>query len=154
MPIESSTQTTNAAYQAVLRTNGGGVWQFYQLVMTQWPLQLNPPQPIPPSQNGKPGNTFPGTGATTSFSNVAMETFFQDSILSGCMNCHDKTRVSSDFVWALKMHAFDPSNPFSPPSLPPVLSGPAGLQHVKLSPEIQDMRELMQQVAATKGKPK
>ena len=69
-PINSSTAKTTAQYQAALQAKGGP-WQLYQLVMTQWPLQLNPPQPIP---TGAPGNTVPGVGANSAFANVALET--------------------------------------------------------------------------------
>lgn len=146
--ISSSTQGTNAAYQSALRGNGGGPWQFYQLVATQWPLQHDPLQPIPPGQSGQPADTFPGTAASSSFSNVAMETFFQRNIKSGCMGCHDQTRENSDFVWLLEMHAF-PSE-LSPPSLAPVMPGPAlmNAQPKKLTPELRKLRELMQEATA------
>ena len=59
-PIHPSTQTTNKSYQQSLAA-AGSKWQFYQLVMTQWPLQLNPPNPIPPSQKtGSQRIHFPG----------------------------------------------------------------------------------------------
>ena len=103
-----STQQTNAAYRAALAQQNS-VWQFYQLVMTQWPLQKNSPQPIPPSQPGTPDSTFPGTGATTAFSNVTMETFDQANIRRGCMNCHNSTKTESDFLWVLNTHAYDPN---------------------------------------------
>ena len=51
--------------------------------MTQWPKQ--PSQPTLP---GTPPNTFPGSGATSAFANVALETFDQASIFTGCMACH------------------------------------------------------------------
>ena len=100
-PVDQSTQRTNAAYQAALV---GTPWQFYQLTMTQWPLVAGDPT-IP----GTPGNTFPGTGATTAFANTTLETFDQDRIQTGCMNCHNSTRVETDFLWSLSDHAF-PSN--------------------------------------------
>lgn len=102
-----NTQQTNAAYRQALAQQNS-VWQFYQLVMTQWPLQLNPAQPIPVTQSGSPDFTFPGTGATTAFSNVTMETFDQTRIRTGCMNCHNFTKTKSDFLWVLNTHAFDP----------------------------------------------
>lgn len=106
-PIHSSTQATNAKYQQAL---AGTVWQFYQLVMTQWPLQKTPSSPIPPSQNGFPANTFPGTaGANSSFANTTMETWDQQSITTGCMACHTLTQKNSDFLWSLEINAFQPS---------------------------------------------
>ena len=107
-PIANETRTTNNAYRQALAQQNS-VWQFYQLVMTQWPLQLQRPAPIPPTQSGQPGFTFPGTGATTAFSNVTMETFDQARIARGCMACHDATKDESDFVWVVNTHAFDPS---------------------------------------------
>jgi hypothetical protein len=106
-PIHPSTQTTNAAYRTAL----GGVWQFYQLVMTQWPVppQGVPPEgPVPASQPGSPNFTFPGTGATTAFANTTLETWDQNTIFKGCMNCHNVANANSpstDFVWTLQDHA-------------------------------------------------
>jgi len=108
--ISTSTQSTNTSYQAAL---AGTPWQFYRLVMTQWPVCNNPP--CNPTMRGTPGNTFPGTGATTPFANTTLETFDQTSIFTGCMACHNVTQTVSgvtqgtDFVWSLKDHAF-PAN--------------------------------------------
>lgn len=107
-PIAGSTQSTNAGYQKAL---AGTVWQFYQLVMTQWPLQRDLTKPIPPSQNGLPGNTFPGQGATSSFANTVLETWDQSAITTGCMACHTLTQGNSDFLWSLEINAFQPENP-------------------------------------------
>jgi hypothetical protein len=112
-PIHLSTQETNAKYQQALAgVQPGNPLQFYQLVMTQWPLQLNPPNPIPASQTGQPANTFPGTKApTTSFANTALETWEQNNIFTSCMACHDNTRVATDFLWTLEINAFDDTIP-------------------------------------------
>ena len=108
-PIHTSTQTTNTHYQQAL---AGTVWRFYELVMTQWPLQKSPPAPIPPSQNGLPANTFPGVGANTSFSNTTLETWDQNSVFTGgCMACHTKTQSATDFLWSVEINAFDPKVP-------------------------------------------
>ncbi|MEY2558485.1 MAG: hypothetical protein QOE34_1910 [Verrucomicrobiota bacterium] len=147
LPIHSSTQSTNAAYQKALKSQGSGVWQFYQLVMTQWPLQLNPPNPIPPNQSGGPANTFPGTGATTTFSNTTLETFDQGKPKTGqggtgCMACHTITQTATDFLWSLKDHAF-------PPKIPGLM-----MQDV----EMRNLRTMMQttrqaQIPSEKTKP-
>jgi hypothetical protein len=102
-PIHPSTADTNTTYRNLLR-GAGSVWQFYQLVMTQWPLV--PSQPATP---GTPANTFPGTNATSAFANVTMETFDQANVKTGCMACHNSTRLPTDFVWTLNDHAF-PAN--------------------------------------------
>ncbi|HEY6136845.1 MAG TPA: hypothetical protein VI670_03690 [Thermoanaerobaculia bacterium] len=107
-PIHSSTQATNAAYQKLL---AGTPWQFYQLVMTQWPLAVSSPKTI-----ATPQNTFPGNNADTAFANATMETFDQASIFTGCMSCHAATQQATDLVWALKDHAF--------PADIPVISDP------------------------------
>lgn len=103
-PIHPSTVTTNAEYRKALK---GTIWANYQLVMTQWPLK-----PKMPNLPGTPANTFPGAGSdTTAFANTTMETFDQRLIRNGCMNCHNFTRVESDFVWSLEDHAFPPTQP-------------------------------------------
>ena len=43
-PINPSTATTNKQYQSALQAKGGP-WQYYQLVMTQWPKQASQPSP-------------------------------------------------------------------------------------------------------------
>jgi hypothetical protein len=106
-PINPSTQATNGSYQKAL---AGTVWQFYQLAMTQWPLQLNPPQPIPASQSGAPGNTFPGVSPVSGFANTTLETWDQGSISTGCMACHNLTKTNTDFLWSLEINAFQATN--------------------------------------------
>ncbi len=100
-PVNPSTQKTNALYQSAL---SGTPWQFYQLTMTQWPLQASSPK-VP----GTPNNTFPGIGATSAFANSTLETFDQARIQTGCMNCHNTTMSATDFLWSLQDHAY-PSN--------------------------------------------
>jgi hypothetical protein len=101
LPVNPSTQKTNALYQAAL---AGTAWRFYQLTMTQWPVAASSP-----STPGTPNNTFPGIGATSAFSNTTLETFDQGRIQTGCMNCHNSTMTATDFLWSLNDHAF-PSN--------------------------------------------
>jgi hypothetical protein len=107
VPINPSTAGTNHDYQAALQAKGGP-WQFYQLVMTQWPLQLQAPNPIPPSQPGTPGNTFPPANPPSAFANVVLETFDQKRIQTGCMNCHTGAQASTDFLWSLSVNTFPP----------------------------------------------
>jgi hypothetical protein len=145
MPIHPSTQGTNSKYQAALASQGTGVWQFYQLVMTQWPVVPNSP-----STPGTPANTFPGTGATTSFANVAMETFDQANIGTGCMACHNVTKSASDFLWALKVNAFPPA---TPPVTCPTAPGPEGVTAAHLSPELQQLKALLQSTVPRPKKP-
>ena len=104
-PIHGNTQSTNTAYRNLLKA-AGSKWQFYQLVVTQWPVPASQP-----SQPGDPAHTFPGTGATTAYANVTMESFDQRDIRTGCMNCHDATGRKTDFLWSLNDHAFPPNVP-------------------------------------------
>jgi hypothetical protein len=102
-PIHPSTVNTNLEYRNALKT-ADSVLQFYQLVMTQWPLEPNKPA-LP----GTPNNTFPGGNATSAFANVTMESFEQRNIVTGCMNCHNVAKTQTDFLWSLRDHAF-PAN--------------------------------------------
>lgn len=102
-PIHPSTRATNTAYRALLANTP---WRFYNLVMTQWPLQPNRPGTF-----ATPQNTFPGNGATTAFTNSTMETFDQSTVFTGCMACHAAVQSTTDLVWALKNHAFPPNIP-------------------------------------------
>jgi hypothetical protein len=111
--INNSTRNTNTVYRNLLK-GVGSKWQFYQLVMTQWPLQ-----PSQPNIPGTPDNTFPGSADSSSaFANVTMETFDQTIIRRGCMSCHDATRSKTDFLWSLNDHA-------SPPNIPNFLFDPS-----------------------------
>ena len=113
-PIHSRTQETNARYRQALQ-DAGAPWQFYQLVMTQWPRHPNDP-----SKDGKPNNTVPGTGADTSFANTTLETFDQTSINTGCMNCHNQARKDADFIYSLLTRAWlSPEQPPGPAAPPP-----------------------------------
>ncbi|WP_139793227.1 hypothetical protein [Ensifer aridi] len=100
-PVHENTKRTNDIYQKLL-AEVGAPWQFYKLVVTQWPLSVGDP-----SKDGKPTNTFPGKNHdATSFANLTMETFDQRSIGTGCMNCHNVTRETTDFLWSLNTRAF------------------------------------------------
>jgi hypothetical protein len=111
-PINASTTVlrntvdTNKAYHAALQPNS--IWQFYQLVMTQWPLTPNSP-----TTPGDPAHTFPGSPPNdqSAFSNVTLETFDQGSIFTGCMACHNATMQATDFLWSLNDHAYPPIVP-------------------------------------------
>jgi hypothetical protein len=106
-PMDSRTIATSGNYQRALASQGSGVWQYYQLVMTQWPTPGNS------NKNGLPANTIPGTATSpmTAFANVTMETFDQARINTGCMSCHNSAAsvaAQTDFVWAVPLNA-DPS---------------------------------------------
>ncbi len=102
-PLLTATELTNFAYQRLL---AGTPWQYYRLIVTQWPrMDGNQATPIPSTTDGSVPNTFPGTDAFSAFTNVTMETFDQRSIQLGCMNCHNRARMNTDFMWTLLNHA-------------------------------------------------
>jgi hypothetical protein len=109
-PAGQSTREINAFYQQLLK---GTVWQYYQLVVTQWPFNpgFGPGKPFALMQNGGvypqgAGNAFPVNGAV----NAAIETYFQtqnDAAGAGgnsCMSCHYRAG-QSDFSWGLNRRA-------------------------------------------------
>ncbi len=103
-PIHPQTAGTNHKYRELL---AGSVWQNYQLVMTQWPLAPGDQSlPVAASQAGDIFETFPGEGATSAFANMTMETFNQSRPAQGCMNCHNRARLTADFMWSVVMHAY------------------------------------------------
>jgi hypothetical protein len=100
-PQGASTRDVNAYYQQLLK---GTVWQFYQLVITQWPSD---PGTFVTMENGgiyprDSGGAFPAGGAV----NTVMETYFQapnDAAGAGgnsCMSCHYRAG-KADYSWGL-----------------------------------------------------
>jgi hypothetical protein len=103
-PILTATELTNYAYQHLL---AGTPWQYYRLVVTQWPrLEGNQASPIPATVDGSVANTFPGEGSFSAFANVTMETFDQTGVQLGCMSCHNRARMTADFMWTVFDHAY------------------------------------------------
>lgn len=109
-PVGQSTREVNAFYQQLLK---GTVWQYYQLVVTQWPFNpgIGQGNPFMLMQNGgvypqNAGSAFPVNGAV----NTTMETYFQtqnDAAGAGgnsCMSCHYRAG-QSDFSWGLNRRA-------------------------------------------------
>jgi hypothetical protein len=102
--VHPKTELTNYQYQELLK---GTVWQYYGIVVTQWPrLEGNQALPVPASQNGDITNTFPGAGAFSAYANTAMETFNQSRPQLGCMSCHNQARLAADFIWSVLDHAY------------------------------------------------
>jgi len=100
--VTRNTVETNELWRKALRTENS-VWQYYQLVMTQWPNADNSPDNDMPAT---PGFTKPGLpDPHSAFSNATMETWPQRDINKGCMSCHDKRRAN-DFMWSLEMNSF------------------------------------------------
>lgn len=107
-PAGHSTVDLNTAWQDIMV---GTPFEFYQLIITQWPTEpfsngsTGDPLPIPAAGGVYPrdsGQPFPVDGAT----NTAMETFVQSpqdaTGLEGnsCMQCHYGT-AATDFSWIL-----------------------------------------------------
>jgi hypothetical protein len=113
--IEDVTKQINADWQAMLRA-AGSVWQYYKLVLTQWPS-------IPVYPNGDAQNASPAppcrlsTGTATA--SVVLETFFQQPAVctstTTCMTCHNGAR-GADFVWSILMNRYAPSTMEGRPS--------------------------------------
>lgn len=125
---DQTTPATNARYQALLANAApNSPWQYYQLVMTQWPVPGNSP-----ANGGDIKHSFPGkiqnlsctkgvVGAYSqgcSFANVTMETFDQGDVFYGCMSCHNftahpsgPTSTGNDFLWSLAINAWAPPSP-------------------------------------------
>src|SRR5437016_1063330 len=102
--VHPRTELTNYQYQELLKDT---VWQYYGIVVTQWPrLEGNQALPVPPTLNGEITNTFPGAGAFSAFANVAIETFDQGRPQLGCMSCHNQARLPADFMWSVLDHAY------------------------------------------------
>lgn len=131
-PIHPDTVRTNDVYRNALK---GTKWQFYQLVVTQWPVPTPPAAPtVDPKQAGTPEHTFPGNkDATSAFANTTLETFDQTNINKGCMACHDITGQDTDFVWSLATRGIKASPPPQVPSnnFKAILDGRSSMQRLR-----------------------
>ncbi|SRR6266404_2075657 len=134
VPIHPSTQNTNSAYRKKLT---GTVWQNYQLVMTQWPLDRNSP-----ATPGTITHTFPGKGDTSAFANTTLETWDQTDVSTGCMNCHNVTRAKTDFVWSLQINAFPSA--LGPNVFSLIAPGQKPTPQPRLSKTLEELRALLQ----------
>ena len=97
-PSGYSTQELNQQYRALLK---GTVWENYQLIVTQWPLDSSLPSPYNPQFNPENyDDTFAGDPFPDYAANVTMETYFQKS--SSCMECHyHAAAYGVDYSWIL-----------------------------------------------------
>lgn len=104
-PQGQSTVDVNTYFQQLLK---GTPWQYYELVVTQWPFNFG--QFTTKEQGGiypqDAGGAFPVNGAV----NTTMETYFQtqnDATGAGgnsCMRCH-YSADQTDFSWGLNRRA-------------------------------------------------
>ncbi|HEY8184946.1 MAG TPA: hypothetical protein VIF64_02695 [Pyrinomonadaceae bacterium] len=96
LPIDDATNKLNAEWQGLLAgVNKNSVWQYYQLVSTQWPA--NPSR----SPTGDPAPQF--------LANAAIETYIQGkvpNVSSSCIACHNNatttTSAFADFSYLLE----------------------------------------------------
>jgi hypothetical protein len=87
IPIPGDKLALNAQAQAVLRQMGS-VWQYYQLIDTQWPTDPKAtPSPwnggLPDAITNKPG----GDPTPVMLTNITMETYFQTGNQPACADC-------------------------------------------------------------------
>jgi len=111
--VSQNTVATNRAWRSALQAKNS-VWQYYQLVMTQWPTNPYTARPY-----ATPDYTTPGTGAVghhSAFTNTTLETWPQTDINRGCMACHALTE-KNDFLWSLQFNAYTSTMSRSSPDI-------------------------------------
>ena len=133
--ISDETMDMNCAYWA-LEGIKGTVWQYYMLVLTQWPTTSKSAGPT------NPGEPWPGR--IFNLSNTTMETYLQDADANGdfpsCMGCHAVSNEEGrDFVWFLTMDAYRPG-----------VRAPGDLFGTKVRDPSQDSRILARDAALQK----
>jgi len=83
IPIPGDKVALNGQVQAALRKMGS-VWQYYQLIDTQWPTRPGPPpgwnSGLPQAAANKPG----GNPTPVMLTNITMETYFQKGNQPAC----------------------------------------------------------------------
>lgn len=103
-PIFEGTQALNDAYHAkLIAVNPKSVWQYYELVGTQWPV--HPEQ----SQNGDPFPVYMANATLESYIQGVVKdnkVSYVPGVTSSCIGCHNgATSLSgrtSDFTYLLK----------------------------------------------------
>lgn len=101
IPIDDATAALNAQWQAWLRgVNKDSVWQYYELISTQWPTQPKN-SPTGPKAAGEPAPVF--------LANATLETYIQGktpNVSSSCIMCHNNATTTnskfSDFTYLLE----------------------------------------------------
>jgi hypothetical protein len=111
--IRTAVMSENKTQQSALR-NLDSRWQYYGLVMTQWPTVLGEPLRLPVPE--PPGSMKRGPAVT----NTTMETFLQtqpDNPVPEwtCMGCHATARMT-DFVFSIMINRQKPAGTTSVPA--------------------------------------
>lgn len=104
--LDDATQKLNAAWQASLRAvNPTSVWQYYELISTQWPTA---PAPGCDVATSAPAN-MSGAPAPQFLANTCLESYIQGKVpntSSSCIECHlnatTTTAAFSDFTYLLQ----------------------------------------------------
>jgi hypothetical protein len=105
IPIDDATKQLNTQWQGFLSgVNKNSVWQYYELVSTQWPTQPVPspaPSPYDPHPMGAPAPQF--------LANTTIETYIQGRVpitSSSCIMCHNNATTTNasfgDFSYLLE----------------------------------------------------
>ena len=105
-PISDTTAALNQQFRQFLKSQLGEntVWQYYQLVATQWPT-------IVKGQNFNPAGTYPFNCdcpfPNDHVANTTAETYFQQTdygtgMGNSCMSCHFQAGTT-DFSWTLAL---------------------------------------------------
>jgi hypothetical protein len=101
IPIDDATAALNAQWQGWLRSvNRDSVWQYYELISTQWPTQ---------PKNSLTGPKAAGEPAPVFLANATLETYIQGktpNVSSSCIMCHNNATTTnskfSDFTYLLE----------------------------------------------------
>ena len=103
IPIDSATQQLNSEWQGMLKNvNANSVWQYYQLISTQWPTAQG--------KENQPSGALPaGAPAPQFLANLTLETYIQGqvpNVSSSCIICHNNATTTnakfSDFSYVLQ----------------------------------------------------
>jgi hypothetical protein len=105
IPLDDATRQLNSQWQGFLSgVNKNSVWQYYELVSTQWPTQPAPaatPSPYDQHPTGAPAPQF--------LANTTIETYIQGKVpntSSSCIMCHNNATTTtakfSDFSYLLE----------------------------------------------------
>jgi hypothetical protein len=103
IPIDSATQQLNAQWQGMLKgVNPNSVWQYYQLISTQWPTAAG-------KENQPSGSLPAGNPAPQFLANATLETYIQGqvpNVSSSCIICHNNATTTNakfaDFSYLLE----------------------------------------------------
>jgi hypothetical protein len=113
IPLTAATQELNAAVRPLLE---GTVWQYYELISTQWPTDGSgalTPDPSAANNWCSPLNPVDGSGAPAPafLGNSTLETYIQGTVpqaSSSCIHCHLNATMAagqrsfSDFTYLLE----------------------------------------------------